>query len=261
LLALLGSGVTHSFAQTSDSKDYQVAKKVLQLRERQLDSIITWIKVSSTHRMSPTAKAVYDFVVAYVDSVATGGGAGGHIILDNGHSKPPQDSLAFVSTATVTAAVADGAGKSTVTMTVPNSGITATQLATGAVTAVKLNQMGATTNQVIRWNGSAWAPDGINMYAVVTTSQTVSSSTNQVFVNTLSSAITLNMPACNASNDRVSFQFFKSGADNNAVHIEPAGSEKFNDTSSSKTLYSQGTNLICTCRWTGSSGSWFFSNM
>ncbi len=37
-------------------------------------------------------------------------------------------------------------------------GITSNYIATGAVTATKLNQMGATTNQVLTWNGSAWAP-------------------------------------------------------------------------------------------------------
>ncbi|MBC7776399.1 MAG: tail fiber domain-containing protein [Phycisphaerae bacterium] len=32
------------------------------------------------------------------------------------------------------------------------------ELANGAVTAPKLNQMGAATDQVLRWNGTAWAP-------------------------------------------------------------------------------------------------------
>jgi hypothetical protein len=37
-------------------------------------------------------------------------------------------------------------------------GIGATEIADGAVTMPKINQSGATTGQVIRWTGSAWAP-------------------------------------------------------------------------------------------------------
>jgi hypothetical protein len=36
--------------------------------------------------------------------------------------------------------------------------VTSNELANGAVTASKLAQMGATNNQVLRWNGTAWAP-------------------------------------------------------------------------------------------------------
>jgi hypothetical protein len=42
--------------------------------------------------------------------------------------------------------------------TVDTSAITAIKIASGAVTMPKIAQSGATTNQVIKWNGSAWAP-------------------------------------------------------------------------------------------------------
>lgn len=122
-------------------------------------------------------------------------------------------------------------------------------------------QQGATTGQALRWSGTAWVPNGLNLYDVVTTSGTVAVKNNQVIVNTLSAGISLNLPACNATNDGVSFLFFKSGSDTYGVDIEPAGSETFNDSSTTKTLFSRGTGLQCTCRWTGSAGSWFYINM
>ena len=36
------------------------------------------------------------------------------------------------------------------------------ELANGAVTAAKLNNMGATTGQVMQWNGNAWVPENIS---------------------------------------------------------------------------------------------------
>lgn len=38
------------------------------------------------------------------------------------------------------------------------SGVTVTRIANGAVWPVKINQAGATSGQVMKWNGSAWAP-------------------------------------------------------------------------------------------------------
>lgn len=124
-----------------------------------------------------------------------------------------------------------------------------------------LAQQGATAGQVLRWSGSAWVAKGTNLYYVVTSSQTVNTQFNQIFVNTLSAAITLNLPPCNSSNDHVSFEFIKAGADIYPAHIEPDGSEQFNDSSTTKTLYSQGTRMLCTCRWNSGTGTWFYSNM
>lgn len=46
----------------------------------------------------------------------------------------------------------------TLTWTVANGSITNSKLANGAVTANKLAQMGATNGQVLKWNGTTWAP-------------------------------------------------------------------------------------------------------
>lgn len=119
----------------------------------------------------------------------------------------------------------------------------------------------ANAQNVLRWSGSAWAPNGVNLYYISTTSETVSAQYNQVWVDDIGASITLNLPACNATNDKVKIDIAKAGADSYAVVVEPAGSEEFSDGSTSKTIYSTGTAISCTCRWTGSVGFWLFINM
>ncbi len=276
MLLLLAAATSATAQVTSDSKDIQIAKKYLQLRTRQLDSVVTVITSMSTDRMSPSAKAVYDFVTGYVV-----GASGGHIIQDDGVNETQRDTLNFESSPTVTAVVTDGGGKTTVSMQIPSSGITALEIASGSVgnselaansidstkvingglSVRDLGQHGATDNNILRWNGTQWYPSAQNLYDVVTTSQTVAYKNNQVWINTLTAAITLNLPACNLANDGVSFHIAKAGSDNYAADIEPAGSELFNDGSTTKTLYSQGTGLICTCRYRIGDSEWFFISM
>ena len=134
------------------------------------------------------------------------------------------------------------------------------------VEAIQGNPVGdygtpATEHTVLRWSGTEWVPNGINLYDIVTTSQTVDEENNQVWVNTLSASITLNFPACNATNNGVKIEVAKAGADDYEVVIEPAGSETFVDGSASKSLYSQGTGISCTCFFNGSAGVWLFINM
>jgi hypothetical protein len=151
-----------------------------------------------------------------------------------------------------------GTGEAGLPLGILDGGIQAAKLADGSVTAAKINQMGATTGQVIRWTGSAWAPTAPNQYLVVTSSQTVAAQYNQVFVDSLTASITLNLAPCNAANNNVKFEFAKAGGDNYPVHIEPAGLETFIDGSQTKTLFSRGVGFSCTCRWNGTSGKWLF---
>jgi len=116
----------------------------------------------------------------------------------------------------------------------------------------------ASLQSTLRWTGTAWAPNGINLFDMVTTSQSVSARNNQVWVNTLSAGITLNLPACNSANNGVKIEVAKAGSDTFGVVVEPAGSELFIDGEASKTLYSQGTSLNCTCRFSGGTGVWLF---
>lgn len=276
-ILLILAAATSAHAQvTSDSKDIQIAKKYLQLRARQLDSIVVLINSSSTDRMSPSAKAVYDFVTGYVV-----GASGGHIIQDDGVNETQQDTLNFESSPTVSAVVTDGGGKTTVSMQIPAGGITALEISAGAVGGAKLaadgidstkvingglsvrdlGQHGANTYNILRWNGTQWYASAQNLYDVVTTSQTIASKNNQVWVNTLSAGITLNLPACNLSNDGASFQIAKMGSDGFAVDIEPAGSETFSDGATTKTIFSPGTGLLCTCRYRIGDSEWLFISM
>ena len=142
--------------------------------------------------------------------------------------------------------------------------VTTTARLSGAGTSgspLDIAQQGAITGQVLRWSGSAWIPNGTNLYDIVTTSQAVAAQYNQVWVNTLSASITLNLPACNATNDGVKIEVAKAGSDTYEVVIEPAGSEQFSDGNTSKSIFSQGTGISCTCRWTGSVGIWLYTNM
>lgn len=243
---------------TSDSKDLQIAKQILQLRTRQLDSIVTAISALSTDRMSPTAKAVYDYVQANLGG--GGGGSGGHILAANGTAIAQRDTADF-RPADITFALSNTSTVTRITASIAPDSVTTTEIRNGAILAEDLNQMSATTGQVLRWSGSAWVPNGINLYDVVTASGTVAIPNNQIWVGTLGAAISLNLPACNATNNHVKFDFIKSGADTYKVDIEPAGSELFSDGAATKSLYSGATGLSCTCRWNGSSGSWFFFNL
>ncbi len=57
-----------------------------------------------------------------------------------------------------TVATIDLADNTVTNAKMADNAVNTTELANGAVTAPKLNQMGASTDQVLRWNGTAWAP-------------------------------------------------------------------------------------------------------
>jgi len=144
------------------------------------------------------------------------------------------------------------------------STVTTTARLSGAGTSgspLEIAQQGATTGQVLRWSGSAWVPNGTNLYDIVSVSGSIAAQYNQVWVNTLSAGITLNLPACNATNDKVKIEINKAGTDTYEITIEPAGSEQFSDGQTSKSIFSHATGISCTCRWTGSAGVWLYINM
>lgn len=135
-----------------------------------------------------------------------------------------------------------------------------------AIQNIQGNPVDATTpankHTVLRWSGAAWIANGINLYDIITTSGTISDGVNEVWVDDLTASITLNLPACNTANNHIRIEISKAGADAFGVVIEPAGSELFSDGATSKTIFSTGTGISCTCRKEPAhTGFWFFKNM
>lgn len=130
-------------------------------------------------------------------------------------------------------------------------------------TVWNLDPKGATTGQVLRWTGSAWFPNGTNLYDLKTAGGTISAQYNEVWAEDTGTPYTLNLPSCNSTNNGVKIAVNKTSSDgsSSAITIDPAGSEQFSDGSTLKKIYSNGTGLTCTCRWTGSVGFWLFTNM
>lgn len=95
-------------------------------------------------------------------------------------------------------------------------------------------------------------------WAAYTGTQTLDETNRLVEIGTLSSAATFNLPACNSTRNGWEYSFVKTGSDTNGATIDPNGSETFTDSATTKTLYSQGNTAICTCKWNGSVGTWFF---
>ena len=86
---------------------------------------------------------------------------------------------------------------------VANNAITTTKIADGAITATKLNAMSATSGQVLKYNGSTWAPAADAGLTSTTVSNSIVSGALTTTVNGVAStAVTLPAPtdASTASN-------------------------------------------------------------
>lgn len=92
----------------------------------------------------------------------------------------------------------------------------------------------------------------------ITATTTIDETYNTVEIGTLSAAITINLPACNATRNGWQWYFTKTGSDTNGATIDPAGSEAFTDSATTKTLYSQFNAATCKCKWNGTVGAWYF---
>jgi len=93
-----------------------------------------------------------------------------------------------------------------------------------------------------------------------TSTMTVDETDNLLEVDCTSGAVTLNLPACNATRNGWQWEIIKKGTDANAVTVDPNGSETFVDGDSTKLIYSEGNTARCKCKWNGSTGTWMFFN-
>lgn len=93
-----------------------------------------------------------------------------------------------------------------------------------------------------------------------TSTMTVDETDNLLEVDCTSGAVTVNLPACNATRNGWQWELIKKGTDTNAITIDPNGSETFVDGDSTKLIYSENNTARCKCKWNGSTGTWMFFN-
>lgn len=137
---------------------------------------LTWkesvVNLVSTAPSSPAAGS------RYILTASWGGGSTNQIATYNGSSwtftTPSNRDAVFATTpsngyvyngttwnqfnSSVTYSFGSGLTNSANSISLATSGVATANIADGAVTAAKLNSMGATSGQVLRYNGSAWAP-------------------------------------------------------------------------------------------------------
>lgn len=135
----------------------------------------------------------------------------------------------------------------------------ATLTGDGVGTPLGIAQQGASASQSLTWSGAAWEPSWGNPYIFITSGATITTAENTVLVGTSIADITIGLPTCNAANDQKTFEIKKNGSDVFGAIIDPSGGELFYDGASTKTIYSP-LSLNCTCRFSGGTGVWFYSN-
>ena len=78
------------------------------------------------------------------------------------------------------------------TIKIANDAVTNAKIANGAITAAKLDQMAATNGQVLKWNGTSWAPAADAGLTTTTVSNVIASGQLTTTVNgTTATAVTL----------------------------------------------------------------------
>jgi len=90
--------------------------------------------------------------------------------------------------------------------------------------------------------------------------QTLDQFNSFVEIGQLTAAITITLPACNALYNGAEYTVHKTGTDTFGVTIDPNAAETFTDSASTKTIYSQGNQATCTCKWNGTTGTWYYSS-
>lgn len=134
-------------------------------------SITDTISAASTHLQAPTAKAVY------MKIAGLGSGPDGHVIADAGTALAQRDTLNFLDN-DIAFSIANTATRTQVTATIAADSVTATHIAADAVgnselmanavdsinvvngglSVLDIGQHGASSGQVLKWNGTQWLP-------------------------------------------------------------------------------------------------------
>lgn len=139
---------------------------------------------------------------------------------------------------------------------------TSSQTFAGAKTFNALITGGAGVTSTAATAAAALYATGVTggSWTTETATTTLDETDNFVEIGTLSAAVTISLPACNATRNGWQWTFLKTGSDTNGATIDPAGSEAFFDSATTKTIYSAGNSATCKCKWNGSVGTWFFAN-
>jgi hypothetical protein len=185
----------------------------------------------------------------YILTASWGGGSTNQIATYNGTSwtftTPSNRDAVFATTpsngyvfngttwnqfnSSVTYTFGTGLSNSSNTISLANSGVATTHIADGAVTAAKLNSMGATSGQILRYNGTSWAPTTLNSGTV--TSVSVGSGLSVSNATTTPTISLTTVPVANGgtgtSNGSITGTgalTFAAGGSNQNVTLTPSGS-------------------------------------
>jgi hypothetical protein len=94
----------------------------------------------------------------YVDGLAFGGGGGGHVLANAGVAVAQKDTADFLDTGDIDFTVANTATTTTIVADVRANVIDSLNVATGALSVTDLGQHGASSGNILKWNGTQWAP-------------------------------------------------------------------------------------------------------
>lgn len=136
------------------------------------------IDSGSTHAQIPTAKSVWDLL----SGLGGGGSGSGHVILEGNTPRAQKDSLEFQSNSSVALAATNTSTRTVVEATIQSNAINSAEIAAdavgnselaanavdssnivnGGISVLDLGQHGASSGQVLKWNGTQWAPAADN---------------------------------------------------------------------------------------------------
>lgn len=109
------------------------------------------------------------------DSVGAGSG-GGHVLANAGSAVAQKDTADFLDTGDIDFTLANTSTKTTIVADVRSNVIDSTNIAAGAISVTDLGQHGATSGQVMKFNGTQWAAAADNDGAATVGDLTAASS-------------------------------------------------------------------------------------